>query len=452
MQNDCPGSAARVPPARPGGLPLDLSDLLEERGRVDPRIYVDPEVYELEQERVFGRSWLFLAHESQLKRPGDFVTTYMGEDPIIVSRQDDGSVAAFLNQCRHRGMRLTQADAGHAKVFTCTFHGWTYDRGGRLSSVRDEREIYRCPVDRDRWSAVRVPRVESFLGFIFGSWDEHAPSFRDSLGDAAWYLEPHLDGLGGTEVLGVTKWTVHCNWKLGAEQFGSDGYHFGMTHLSALKALMTQVPGAPRSFQEASPPPDGGRQLKNAQGHGLMAVPFIPNTLRGTRPVFAPKVNAWLDGPRHDFLVRKYGETRASVFVPACNMFPNVGFLPVVNALRVWQPKGPEQMEIWSYVIADADAPEDVKQAIRLGSQRSFGAAGIFEQDDTHVWTEIQRVLRGRRARRELFNLEMDSGTCEDVEARFPGTTANRTFSEVAARAFYRRWASLVSTEVPHER
>ncbi|WP_395847627.1 aromatic ring-hydroxylating dioxygenase subunit alpha [Cystobacter fuscus] len=447
MQRDCPGPTARVLPTRPGGPPLDLGPLLEERGRVDPRIYVDPEVYELEQERVFGRSWLFLAHESQLKRPGDFITTYMGEDPIIVSRQDDGSVAAFLNQCRHRGMRLTQEDAGHTRVFTCTYHGWTYDRGGRLSSVRDERELYRCPVDRDRWSAVRVPRVESFHGFVFGTWDEHAPSFRDSLGDAAWYFEPLLDGLGGTEVIGVTKWTVPCNWKFGAEQFASDGYHFGMSHLSALKALVSQVPGAPRTMQEATPPPDGGRQFKNAQGHGALMAALPPNLMRGARLAFEPKANEWLQGPRQDFLVRKYGEARASVFIPASNLFPNVGILPAANALRVWQPKGPEQMEVWSYVIADADAPADVKQAIRLGNQRTFGSTGIFEQDDTHNWTEIQRVLKGRRARREIFNMEMDSGTQQDAEGRFPGTTANRSASEVAARAFYRRWASLLSTE-----
>ena len=254
-----------------------------------------------------------------------------------------------------------------------------------------------------------------------------------------------MDGVGGTEVLGVTKWTVNCNWKFAAEQFASDGYHFGMSHLSALKALMAHADNAPRTLQEASPPPDGGRQLRNAQGHGLTAIPSTPLSTRGARPAFAPMVNAWLQGPRQEFLARKYGETRASVFMPVSNLFPNVGVLPVVNGLRVWQPKGPEQMEVWAYVLSDVDAPADVKQAIRLGNQRSFGAAGIFEQDDTHNWTEIQRVLKGRRARRELFNMEMDCGTQQDAEPRFPGTTTNLGFSEAAARAFYRRWASLLT-------
>ncbi|MBP2279118.1 Rieske 2Fe-2S domain-containing protein [Sphingomonas sp. PL20] len=111
----------------------------EETGRLNPAVYSDESLYELELERVFGRSWLLLGHESQLKKPGDFVTNYMGEDPVIVVRQKDGSIKVFLNQCRHRGMRICRADAGNAKAFTCTYHGWAYDTGGNLVSVPFEK-------------------------------------------------------------------------------------------------------------------------------------------------------------------------------------------------------------------------------------------------------------------------------------------------------------------------
>ena len=80
---------------------------------------------------MFGRSWLFLAHDSQLPKAGSFVQTYMGEDPVMVVRQRDGSVKAFLNQCGHRGMRICRSDVGEAKTFTCTYHGWAYDLGGQ---------------------------------------------------------------------------------------------------------------------------------------------------------------------------------------------------------------------------------------------------------------------------------------------------------------------------------
>src|SRR5690348_8854024 len=103
-----------------------------ERGMIGPEIFVSDEIYKLEQERIFGRSWLFLAHDSMIPNPHDFFATYMGGDPVLVVRQPDGSVKAFLNVCRHRGMRVCRAEEGNTRSFMCTYHGWTYDSAGKL--------------------------------------------------------------------------------------------------------------------------------------------------------------------------------------------------------------------------------------------------------------------------------------------------------------------------------
>ena len=108
-------------------MTTDLNKLIDTpNGLVSRRIFIEPEIYEQELERIFARCWLFLCHDSQIPRPGDFFTTYMGEDPVLVVRDSDGQVRAFLNVCRHRGNRLCRADAGNAASFTCAYHGWTY--------------------------------------------------------------------------------------------------------------------------------------------------------------------------------------------------------------------------------------------------------------------------------------------------------------------------------------
>jgi len=123
----------------------DLGSLVDsERGLVSRRIFIEPEIYEKELQQIFARCWLFLCHDSQIPRPGDFFTTYMGEDPVLVVRDSDGEVHAFLNVCRHRGNRLCRADRGNAASFTCAYHGWTYRNDGRLTGVPYLKEANRA--------------------------------------------------------------------------------------------------------------------------------------------------------------------------------------------------------------------------------------------------------------------------------------------------------------------
>ena len=113
-----------------------LDELVRWReGLVSGEIFVDPGIHRQETERVFPRAWSYLVHESQLRQAGDFVTTFIGADPVLVARQRDGSIAAMLNSCRHRGMAVCRADAGNARAFTCPFHGWTFNPRGRCVDI-----------------------------------------------------------------------------------------------------------------------------------------------------------------------------------------------------------------------------------------------------------------------------------------------------------------------------
>ena len=146
-------------------MTAEMSRLVDDnKGLVSRRIFIEPEIYEQELERIFARCWLFLCHESQIPRPGDFLTTYMGEDPVLVVRDSDGRVHAFLNVCRHRGNRLCRADSGNAASFTCAYHGWTYRNDGRLVGVPYLREFYRGELERENWGLVPVAQLDEPQG------------------------------------------------------------------------------------------------------------------------------------------------------------------------------------------------------------------------------------------------------------------------------------------------
>ncbi len=129
--------------------PRTLCDM--DSGVLSPRIYIDEDIYRLELERIFGRAWVLLCPQQQIPKPGDFFNTYVGADRVIVVRQKDGSIKGLLNQCRHRGNELARPDSGNAKMFTCSYHGWSYDTAGNLRNVPHEDIVFPNGFDKSAW-------------------------------------------------------------------------------------------------------------------------------------------------------------------------------------------------------------------------------------------------------------------------------------------------------------
>jgi phenylpropionate dioxygenase-like ring-hydroxylating dioxygenase large terminal subunit len=162
-------------------------------GLISREIFVSPEAFRGELERLFTRAWLFVGHESLIPQPGDFYTSRMGEESVILCRDRRTRVHVFLNSCRHRGMKVCRYEQGNTTLFTCPYHAWSYGTDGRLIGVPLYKALYEGVLDRSQMGLIEVPCLALYKGTVWASWDAEAPDFLEYLGDAREHLDLALD-------------------------------------------------------------------------------------------------------------------------------------------------------------------------------------------------------------------------------------------------------------------
>jgi ethylbenzene dioxygenase subunit alpha len=408
-----------------------------DRGAIDRRIFWDPGIYEQELARVFARCWLFVAHESQLGAPGAFLTTYMGEDSVIVARGDDMTINVFLNSCPHRGNRVCFADSGSERTFTCNYHGWAFGLDGALKKMPKIGLYKQTPGFRmEDWGLKRA-RSASYKGLVFATFDEEAPSLEAYLGDFRWYLDVVLDPEeGGTEFLGggcATRSVLNTNWKFPADNFVGDIDHALWTHLGGAEPTLGRHGGVAVSNE--------GSYQVSVNGHGWE----FNDSFLGNAATMGDRDFLRYMRSRQEAIAARLGDLRMKMWgsVASATVFPNFSFLPGYFTFRTFQPKGPTQTEIHVWTLAPRAMPEDMKDRLRRGSMRTFSPSGLLEMDDGENWEHSTSANAGYVTRHQKLCYAM-APQPTGAESGMPGLVTKGQLSDANQRLFYKRWVEMM--------
>lgn len=408
-----------------------------ETGQLDRRVHADEALYQLELERIFARGWNFMCHDSQIRETGEYVVSWIGEDQVIVVRDEAGGVNVLVNSCRHRGNALCRAEQGRAKSFVCSYHGWNYGLDGSLIGVPGQRTYYHGELDRSRLGLHRAARTESYLGFWFATMDPDAPSLHDFLGETGRAGIGMICAHGEVEVVdGIQKNIIDCNWKIAVDNL-FDWYHVMYSHASAGSSGFINL--AEILY------PQNQLVMLGEYGHAISG-PGIPAEMQA-------QIDTLTDEQRVEFSAANPGapplrpamakELMGPVGVRSMghpNIFPNlwVTISGLQICLRI--PRGPNRTELWWYTIVQKDAPQEVRRAqVRLASHL-FGPAGLLEQDDGENWSQSTRAARGVTGRTLGQSLSMGLGKDKVQRSEAGEHYIDTAINEHGQRWFYRGW------------
>ncbi|MFZ2176239.1 MAG: Rieske 2Fe-2S domain-containing protein [Rhodococcus sp. (in: high G+C Gram-positive bacteria)] len=416
-----------------------LAELIDRDYReVSLRVLNDPELYKLELRRLFARTWTVLAHEDEVPKPGDFVLRYIGEDEVIVSRGDDNSITVSLNVCTHRAAKVCRFEAGNAKQFQCPYHGWSFKADGKFLGAPIGRENMHGSLRSKAELGLRRARSEEYLGMIFATFDETAPTLREYLGPITWYWDLMFDRTNsGMTVLGhPSRFIINANWKSAAEQFAGDIFHTLTLHRSLQELQVTDEDNAEPAMAGVSAGWQGHfvRCFDYTEGHYISALKdkavadlsYMDRLRIMPPPGLTPQMVDQLEA-RFDV-----GQLRTlTEYTPQVGqLFPNVGALAMPFQFpdgtpsafftwRVWVPKGPDHFELTTWTLVERDAPAELRDSMNLMTAASFGISGFVEADDTDTWPMQSKAARGAMGQEQKLRYQAILG--ENKPSDWPG-------------------------------
>jgi p-cumate 2,3-dioxygenase alpha subunit len=394
--------------------------------RVNRRVFTDPAILEAEKQGVFDQSWIYAGHESEIPEPGDFRARDVAGRPLILARGSDGQVRALLNTCTHRGSLVCRQPSGNTKSFQCPYHAWTFSNQGELIGVPGE-DAYGTGFDRQDLGLATAPRMESYRGFIFVSFNPCVDDLVDYLAGAREYLDLICDqsAVGMEIVSGTQAYCMRANWKLLVEN-SIDGYHAPITHQRYIEFLYAT--GVDRGFMQKR---WKGQGLALGNGHSVIVnSPLGGRPIAHWTPMFGEEKKAELEAIQKN-LAERYGEERAYKMTQTSRnlfIFPNLIINDIMAiTIRTFFPSTPDYMDITAWALAPKDESEDNRR-LRLDNFLTFlGPGGFATPDDVEMLEGCQKGF----ANREVGWSDISRGMQRDE----PWSN-----DELQIRTFWRKW------------
>jgi p-cumate 2,3-dioxygenase subunit alpha len=362
----------------------------EARGifQVARRAFTDPTILAAEYTNIFDRCWLYLGHESELARPGDFITRTVARRNLLFTRDAQGELRALFNTCPHRGATVCRERTGNAKSFQCFYHGWVFGCDGKLKSQPGAERYTAQHRDSGVGNLTPVPRFDRYAGFCFVSFDPDVVPLADYLAGAKEYLDliaGHSE-TGMAIVQGAQEYSIRANWKLLAEN-SIDGYHAATTHASYLDYLKNTNGSLVKVALE-------GRSYSLGNGHAVLEY----------RAPWGRPIAQWIplfgeDGKRemdaiYARLVARHGEDRAKrIALSNRNLliFPNLVINDIMAiTVRTFYPVAENQMMVNGWALAPKEESEIARKYRLYNFLEFLGPGGFATPDDIEALESCQ--------------------------------------------------------------
>lgn len=355
--------------------------------RVPFDLYNDRLTAQQEQERIFrGATWNYLCLDAELPEAGSYRTTFVGETPVVVVKDDDGEIYAFENRCAHRGALIALEKCGKAESFQCVYHAWSYNRQGDLTGVAFEKGVKGkggmpasfCKEEH----GPRKLRIAVYCGLVFGSFSDDVPSIEEYLGEEiCTRIERVLRK--PVEVIGRFTQALPNNWKLYVENV-KDSYHASLLHLFFTTFELNRLSQK------------GGVIVDETGGHHVSFSMIDPAAADASYKEQGLRSDTDKYRLKDPSVLAGFQEFGDGVTLQILSVFPGFVLQQIQNCLAVRQvlPKGLDRTELnWTYIGYTDDTPE--QRTVRLKQLNLVGPAGFISMEDGAVGGFVQRGIAG---------------------------------------------------------